>query len=141
MLAITKMDLPIKDQQGLEAAAGFAKTNGWLFYKTSSKTGLGIDEMFEALILKKFNMPVSHLQPDYLRQLYSKRQLSIPLGDHSRAGTFSRMDSKDNGDKEDSSGAPSPSKWAPKQLAVDSWQSIPEVKLANRESDTAATPN
>lgn len=59
-LAATKIDLLKNDYSCLEKAMKLAASKGWLFYKTSAKLNHGVNELFEGLILRQFNLPCSH---------------------------------------------------------------------------------
>lgn len=80
----------IKPNTVPESISKFAKDKKWLVFKTSAKTGVGVNELFEAAVLSTFNEPVGQLQAHKLRELYTTRQLTIPLGDWGKSNTLSR---------------------------------------------------
>lgn len=55
-LVATKIDDPRVDHAALEGPAKIAHDKGWLFHKTSAKENIGVNEMFEDLIIKHFHL-------------------------------------------------------------------------------------
>lgn len=103
-----------------------AKSKGWLLFKTSAKNGTGVEELFTGLVLGAFNLPTADLQGQALRELYSKRQMTIPFFDSSR-GILSRENSKNEG--YDSSKTQSPmSKFGPAK------NSTADVNCTNKDT-------
>ncbi len=122
----------------LDPFIDLAKSKDWLFFKTSAKNGVGVEDLFTGLILKVFNLPTVELQGQALRQLYSKRQLSIPQFDSNR-GLLSREDSRNDtldGDRFEFSRTQSPkSKLCPTRCTV-----LDET-LTNKDTKQDSEPN
>lgn len=57
-LVATKVDL-ITDFTKLDQAQKLAQEKGWMFHKTSAKENIGINELFESLICKFLNLPMT----------------------------------------------------------------------------------
>lgn len=57
-LVATKIDL-ITDHSKLDQAQKIAQEKGWMFHKTSAKDNVGINELFESLICKFLNIPMT----------------------------------------------------------------------------------
>lgn len=57
-LVATKIDL-VTDFTKLDQAQKIAQEKGWMFHKTSAKENIGINELFEGLICKFLNLPMT----------------------------------------------------------------------------------
>lgn len=55
-MVATKVDLLKGDYSSLDQAAKVAHQKGWLFFKTSAKENIGVNEVFEALICRYFKI-------------------------------------------------------------------------------------
>lgn len=79
-LVATKIDLLKGDFTLLEEPARIAQSKGWLFHKTSAKDNIGVNELFESLICKHFNLVTSPQRTDEKSPLVTIRPIERNFG-------------------------------------------------------------